>query len=473
VNAPTDARLYVDCPQCGFPLTLVAEQLGKRVTCDNCLEKFAFKQAPAAKAKKSKSRKRASEQRSSEEGRPQKSVQRDGDKEKRRASKAGRVRSPGPKPKVLEKDYEFTVECPICSTRLDITDEQIGRKIKCVDCHSRYTIREPSASRRRKKGSLRPEDEELRLSPPIDRPPVSGVEGPVPSEAEGPTPMIPVDFPDTGRVFVSTADEALQKAEEESREAQRPRKLPARPLIDGITTFLFDVGMLVRCIMFAAALQIEVWAIKQADANAPVLDGLSHFASSALSIFSILFGVLLGLAISVTGLTLLRETAGGNDRVETWPRFDAADWFVDSLFIVASLTGSLLLGCIIGRCFAIGGPAIYANGFTVACIVSLVLAFPPMLLSALDSESPIQFASVPVWRGLFGAVGTWIRFTLMSGFVGGTAFLIWRLREFETMIGNFAAALAVMVAVFTFFWLLGRLAWASYEASPEPAAETV
>jgi hypothetical protein len=44
---------------------------------------------------------------------------------------------------VLTSDYEFSGPCPLCGTRYVSTDDQIGKTIRCPDCHSEFEIREP------------------------------------------------------------------------------------------------------------------------------------------------------------------------------------------------------------------------------------------------------------------------------------------------------------------------------------------
>ncbi len=458
MDAPSNSRLYIDCPQCGFPLTIVAKRAGQTVTCDNCLHEFwpASQAAPPTAPKKHRqagSTKRVPEAEATNN--KNSSIEDDlfGD---------DYVEN---KQTVLKEDYEFTVQCPICGTRQEVTDKAVGKKVKCYDCHTRYKIREPSARRRRPRGSRRRPSDELRLKPLADSSDASA--------DHRPQPMLPDKLPDSSNTFSTPGETALRKAEEELKKADVPPPLPTRPLIDGIAGFLFEPTVLIRSIFLAVALQIELTTIAGAVARASVPNAMSNFASLAMTVFSIFFGIFVVLAVSVTGLTLLRESASGKLRLESWPGFDPTDWFVESFYVVASLTASLVLGGIIGRLFAIAGPSVYAVGLATACGVSLVLAFPPFLLSALEAGSPIQFLSRPIWQGLLHSIGSWFRFTTLWGLTAaGAAMLVWQLVRFENTATNFLAALIAVSAALIFFCLLGRLARVAHDAYVEPVVET-
>ena len=161
-----------------------------------------------------------------------------------------------------EAEYEFDVECPICGTRQDATPSQIGQRIVCPDCHSLILVLEPPPRARRPRGMPLPAaDEELRLSEPFAADPRRAIaQGMIDSAAEE---LAPQKHP-LG-VMEALARETLQRAAEESEadEAERPL-LPPKPLTTGMVGFLFEPGVLLRCLALTIALQIELGLISSA-----------------------------------------------------------------------------------------------------------------------------------------------------------------------------------------------------------------
>ena len=90
-------------------------------------------------------------------------------------------------------------------------------------------------------------------------------------------------------------------------------------------------------------------------------------------------------------LTVLRDTANGDELISDWPGFDFVDWILDSFNIMVSLFFALFLGVALGLPFGLGGSTVYLLGTMLCCGLSLALIFPLMLLSALDGGSPHSF----------------------------------------------------------------------------------
>lgn len=431
-------------------MTIASADLGSVVTCDNCLEEFTARAeetvTPASTDPPDLKREEPSTPDAVENRRPDDEFTRDEYPEKQR--------------KVLESDYEFTIRCPLCATQQDVTDAQVGGVVRCPDCHSKIRIREPSARRRRPIGrhsESRPEeDEELKLSPLEELP----VREPV-------VPMIPVE-PTEPIEYDSPGEAALRKAEAETeQEEEEAPGLPARPLIHGGLTFLFEPTLIARWLALSIAVHLFVNAVEGAILSFSDPDPFAQFMALALVTVCTVFGVILFVGGSVTALTLLRETANGNDPVTDWPNFDPVDWFLDSLYMISSATVSLVAGAMIGNLFSPLGPSAHLVALSLIWTAAFILVFPPLLLSTLEGGSPIQFASVPVWRSLRAAGGAWIRFALLAAAVAGIAFALWQLRRFDSLIADFLATVSTVGGVLIFFRLLGRLARVSQQVLAE------
>jgi len=107
---------------------------------------------------------------------------------------------------VFSHDDVFGIKCHICDTRIHVRPEQIGNKVECPECYSKIEVTSPrakSSMRWEKEGrgqyqKRKQEEEELKLSAPIERPKVEIDEsfGLAPVEEDLLAPKTPVPEPD-------------------------------------------------------------------------------------------------------------------------------------------------------------------------------------------------------------------------------------------------------------------------------------
>ena len=245
----------------------------------------------------------------------------------------------------LATDYEFTVACPLCSTRLSATHLQVGKKIKCPDCFSSFEIRTPPKHARRKRTSALTDDtdDEFKLSDPVERPQYEPQVNSTNGLGTEPPETRPPEDGDAWASPPSPGRDALRKAELEFDEAeQATRALPDRPLTSGTLSFLADVNTLARMMVLAVALQL-VAAAGQGAFHGLASSGLAKVGALLLFVFFLVFGLVCFVASSVSMLTITQEIAGGNDRVETWPAVDI-EWFYESLYLGVALVAGFLPG---------------------------------------------------------------------------------------------------------------------------------
>ncbi len=388
---------------------------------------------------------------------------------------------------VLTSDYEFSGPCPLCGTRYVATDDKIGTTIRCPDCHSRFEIREPLPTARqplrRPAGSWDDDDDDFGLGGAVDLASIddlveagldeTGAPGgktatpravprkPAPRDAfedldaldtdtslphdNSPRPMPegdvwPREVPMSQGNMV-LADAALRKAEAEIEQQEAEEKrLPPSPLTNGVLTCFSDPSMFIRWLLFALGIQIEMSVINGAIERAMIENGVSQLLSLMMGCFAFLFGIGLMMGGAVTLLSVLQDTASGEDRIEHWPDANFMDWAFDSLFVVAALFVSILV-------LPLG-----------------LVVFPIYLLATLETGLAVNPFSGPIFRSLTLARGAWIQFFLMSVGLTLVALLGWSLRVVESAILNFVAAAIVTGVLFLYFRLLGRLTWVCQEA---------
>jgi hypothetical protein len=377
---------------------------------------------------------------------------------------------------VLTEDYEFSGPCPLCATRFVATDDQIGTTIRCPDCYTEFEIHEPLPNKRqpRRHGSGNwDDDDELRISEPDD---LANIESPADDPLGSPIQSIrpmpnatswPRDETGAdGQAAVASA--ILQKAEADVEEQEAEETtLPPSPLMNGVLGCFVDPSLLMRWVLFAIGIQIELAA-----ANATLSLSMSgkptdQFLGMMVGVFSVLFGMGLMVSGSVSLLAITQDTASGRDQIENFPGANFMDWGFDAFYVLCAAFVCLLVGTLAGQIFLPFGVTIYVWGLLAAIGLSTGIVFPLYLLAVLETGSPINPMSKPLWRSLRLARGTWIRFAIMSLGLAIAGVLGCLLRYAESTLLSFLSAMIVSGVLILYFRLLGRLTWTCQEAVAE------
>ncbi len=478
----SDKTITVKCPQCQAAVSVQPSQIGSRLTCSDCLEDFVAQPASPATVKPSRTgtvpaaepddealrRLLNPEFASAESARDTIKLEDD----------LARDDYPTKKRRVLEQDYEFSVHCPICNTRLDVHDGLIGKKLKCPDCHTPFPIRTPLPEKRRPKTppSSQDHDDEFQLSAPHDssstaspfhslaRDLVSAAEADIARQEPKPRSAQSKPGPPRDPVLDSLQKARVALQEEEVKE--RPQ-LPRAPFRTGLLKFLLDPLSAARLIVLALLLFVELGAIQAAIVTTDG-EGLSQFASVLFRMFAFAFGAVLATNLAVSMLGILQDTSNGLDAIESWPDVNFLEWIGDALYLFSGLFLSVFPAFAVAKILSLlGAPDAVFWGLAIvgsACAVALL--FPFLLLSLLEAASPVMPFSRPVMRSLGLATGRWITFTILSILVVGAALGVGAVRILRHdfwMLNLLLAALLILLGAI-YFRLLGRLTWCCDEA---------
>ncbi len=154
----------------------------------------------------------------------------------------------------------------------------------------------------------------------------------------------------------------------------------------------------------------------------------------------------------------VQDTADGHDLPQdgTFPDWD--QW----LF---TLLGWVMVGA---GAAAIGYPLSLAIG-PVGMLISFLLLFPVLLLSAMETDSYIVPISAPVMRSLGYCAGSWFKFYLVSSvmLLGVFAAIVRGSMEVPTLTWLLAGPVLAATALI-YARLLGRLAWKASGATMAP-----
>lgn len=337
----------------------------------------------------------------------------------------------------------LAVVCGRCATRMYAAENQVGREITCPDCQTRSVVPTPKA--RKTHDPMADADEEYAVGQPIERPEI----------------RVGIDYREEGHGADGLPSDRVRW---HTPETQDPP--PRWTFFSGVFTFPFYRSSLVCLIAlsFVAIVVLPVFLVSIA---------LSYTSSHITMIGSmVLFSVsgtflVLGIAVaSAYLLAIIRETANGHDHVVDWPEALFLEWISDSYFVFSSLAISILPGLAMRHVLdAVGRP-------TDVCIpLSMLILFPVLLVSMLETNSPLNPISLPVLGTLLTAWWAWGLFFIESTMVMAAA--LWvagALAAMAGLLGTIAGAAAVVPAVMIYCRLLGRVVWCGSGMAAEAVA---
>lgn len=336
--------------------------------------------------------------------------------------------------------------CSVCGTRLDATEDQVGRHLECPDCSTPILV------------TPRPEP-----APRLDSPAARGEEYGVGQPAESPDYQPEID----ARLSRTRPGESLEHAERLGLVRTRPAP-PRWPFFSGVFTFpiyrnswphwigLSMAATAVIPLLFFAAMLLAFpgagWL-----AAAPWIFGMVFFVVACF------FGVIWAAVTSAFLLAILQDTAAGADEVEDWPNPLSTDWVQECFYVINSFSLSVLCGVPIAQILGYHNPAGW-----LGLPAAVFLIFPVILLSMLEAGSPLKPVSLPVWQSLAARWRAWAVFYVEAAVLAVAFFLLLGpslLLPWLLAIPLLAAGL--VAALMIYFRLLGRLAWCCADRAAE------
>jgi hypothetical protein len=350
-------------------------------------------------------------------------------------------------------------QCPRCGAGLRARVSKGGRKLPCPKCT--LLVEVPRSD---------PPDIEWDGQEEYALRGLNDVAGTIPAEQHSGA-VIPVSLPPEEPPAQPRANEPGEKrAEPAAGYSERP-KLPRHPMITGVFTFLFQLGTVVFAVtlsvLAAAVLGFGVMAL----GFGTVATVPTWTFSMLMSVAAIVLGVIWLIVASECLLCILQDSAAGNTRIENWPDAVWLDWIGDSFYLITSGVGSAGIG--LGAVWLCGRIEVQTR---IPLPLGVFVFFPILLLSTLETQSPLVPISPIVLRSLFRSCSTWAVFYFEAAFVvlvpAGLLWLTNALRYSADLGGAgaqvfvlviSATAAAVVISAMIYFRLLGRLAWVCAE----------
>jgi DNA-directed RNA polymerase subunit RPC12/RpoP len=472
----------VVCDVCGTRMYATEDQLGREVTCPDCFAKAVVRR-PAARPEVKKTQ-------------PHVVI----DEDEYRLCPG--VDQPPPGSRAYER--YFPVICPVCSTRMLATLDQVGQKLVCPDCTIATIVPPPPDLPQ----PWRPPvvvvgENEYRIHEGIDQPPPGATFIPVvcslcgtrmyaaedqagreivcpDCQTRNVVPALaqrvqydPMAGADEGEYRLGRAIEAPEirvgvdyRSERNDREGtatdrvrwHRPDlSLPAPrwTFFSGVFTFPCYAGSLACWIVLSLGLIVVLPLGGAAIALSFVETRASWIGSMLISGLAFTCFMLWVVAASAYLLAILRDTANGHDAVENWPDAMFLDWLGDSYFVFSSLAISMLPGVALAR----GLQALDVASWP-AVPLSMLLLFPVLLVSMLETNSPLRPFSLPVLGSLLTCWWAWGMFYAETTLLmAATIVLVAALTGCFGPWGALAALPAAVGSLMIYFRLLGRVTW--------------
>ena len=481
---PGEEQRYVSvrCPLCNTLLRTTEDQVGRQLVCPDCETRVVV--PPPVEAPQQTSA-------------PAASVEGYALSEEVDESAAGT--------RAADQTY-FRFNCSSCDTMMQVTQSQVGQEIVCPDCQVPMVVGPMSEARPKKRGAgFIPAGEYGEYAI------LEGMDQPAAGSRSAHQPYIAVNCPICDALLHFTEDRVGR--EETCPDCDRPLVVPEAPQPvrkidpreDADDPYEVGRGSEVyhhEPLFTHSRRRPRPGAVGEDGAELvltpprrPFVSGVFHFplyrnawfrwiamsvagamvlglALGALEIGSnrdrvswitamVLFGVTgtIGMLWAVTTITallaILIDTAYGYDEIENWPSGTFGDWLVESAPVVFGLLLSMLPAR--GVAYALG-PANLLSGLCL--LTSFLVLFPILLLSMLETNSPLNPLSPPIWRSLLTARRAWVTFYLETAvLVIGGWYVVQALLLVLFPGGLIVASFVLVAGLMIYFRLLGRLAW--------------
>lgn len=185
-------------------------------------------------------------------------------------------------------------------------------------------------------------------------------------------------------------------------------------------------------------------------------------------------GIFCFLLTAMFCFTIVQDTANGQDTIESWPELSLFSWFEAAIFFGAAFFLAGLPGALLGGALSGLGVSFWVSYWISPLILltSLVILFPPILISMLEAGSIMEPMSAAMLRSFSPLLKFWLQlygWSLAIGFFGLVVFNV----AFSSAWLMLPGAAILTALPFVYFRLVGRMAmmYRDYMAAITPDEE--
>jgi ribosomal protein S27E len=324
----------------------------------------------------------------------------------------------------------FRVKCPTCDSLTYAKISQVGKAIRCGDCHSQIIVPSPPKA----KVKYTPDIESAKAFTFQDK------------DEDGDNPRIPDPFRKSADDYLRSAEAAVEEAEEDDWTV--PSMGDWFKTVFGIFRDPSVFGYWIFFTVFAA-----------------IPTGIAiQYQSTVVVMGMFVAGGLLGAIIIAHGFAIMQALANGEKQVSEWPVVDFFAW-VGPLFTAAAAVG-VAAGPVWFVITYFFGPSLITVFMTMS---SLYILYPFVLLSMLDEQSVFMPFSAEVSKSVTRASDQWGLAYLSSALLfAGCFFIFFACSVMPPVVGATISIAAAVATTFLYFGILGRLAFAIGQAVNAP-----
>lgn len=329
-------------------------------------------------------------------------------------------------------DDSFRVRCPVCDSITYARPAQVGKRIRCHDCHSPITVPPPPKVRPK----YQPDIESAKTYAFRD------------ADDEGGHPRPADPFRKSAADYLRAAEAATEVEDEEWDLPDLRQWLTAPISIFRDPAVAIHAALLTLLAFVPAAIAIQ-------------------FEGSIITLGLFIGGALFGIMVVSCGFAIMQSVANGENRVSEWPIFDPMETLGEMVVVLAAIAFSA------GPAWALGIYLFQGGLVTVAMsMISLYLLFPVVLLSMLDEQSILSPFSADVTKSVMRAADQWGAAYLCSGALFFAIFMLLMISSVSPpTLGVLLSVATSVCGVFGYFGIVGRLAYGIGHAINAPPME--
>lgn len=446
--SPPSSPRFVKCPGCGTRLKVRAEDAGKRAQCHECGKLFRLGGAPAPAPVL-----------------PTAAAT-------RQEPVPPRQPLTTPKPiNVLDNAHLHPVHCELCQTLMYATDAEVGKLVKCPDCGHRNLAKRREAKRPTPQVMV-PDGDEYQLDEDSAPPPVRAytpIEQREQQFRAAARARHGIREPEEQRDERSNEELPREKAKVSSKApaSQRPaasrgdQARPAIPVVQGVLRMIFTAEVLGRWVGLSLVLTGTMFAIGF------VVNAMGAMVLMALWVFAggcVLAGMWVVSAAPLL-MSIVTQSSSGSDELHDPPNWLDFEFAEAGFFVLAVASSGVPAWLGSKGAVALPPEAQAGVGFGL-----WLIAFPFVVLSALEQGSAFALVSPRIVASLFRCFIPWLAFTaatvLWSAAAGGViAFFLTR----GSLLALLPIPWIVVAWLLVYMRLIGRLGWWIADVMPPPS----
>jgi hypothetical protein len=235
-----------------------------------------------------------------------------------------------------------------------------------------------------------------------------------------------------------------------------PIRPPDHPFVEGVVSFLFQPSALGRWIGLIVGTAI-VYFFAASSIRLGMAGGTNLFLSLLFGVMAAAAGLLLVMFEAVVALSVVQDTAAGEDEIANWPDYVFIDWVGQAFYLLNAIAFAAAPGFIVASFLDTWGPWRWALP-----VATGVVLFPIILLSQLDGGSPFSLLTGTMLQSL-ARLDAWAPFYAMEavvlGIAGAGAWLAYAVLGGRTALEAIVVGVLATTALLVLSRLIGRLAW--------------